>query len=193
LPCGALPIEAGHLGGGGGLIDEDKLFRIKDFLFFPQRLTGRDDVGLILFGRVYFFKGQVDVAEEPGNQLAHLHLSASSINPICVWLQLESLVPAILNLNMVNEVLTLVKPLDSLEYTDHARSIAVFIQSEFRPAQVGSFMERKENLTKDEVRGPRYCFPARDIAPHVIRDFQFPLSKFVEWPFRSRDSAQTGL
>jgi hypothetical protein len=23
-------IEAGHFGGGGGLIDEDKLFRIKD-------------------------------------------------------------------------------------------------------------------------------------------------------------------
>jgi hypothetical protein len=45
-------IEAGHLGGGGGLIDEDKLFRIKDFLFFPQRLTGRGDVGPILFGRV---------------------------------------------------------------------------------------------------------------------------------------------
>jgi hypothetical protein len=38
-------IEAGHLGGGGGLIDEDKLFRIKDFLFFPERLTGRSDVG----------------------------------------------------------------------------------------------------------------------------------------------------
>jgi hypothetical protein len=45
-------IEAGHLGGGGGLIDEDKLFWVKDFLFFPQRLTGRGDVGPILFGRV---------------------------------------------------------------------------------------------------------------------------------------------
>jgi hypothetical protein len=28
------------------------LFRIKDFLFFPQGLTGRGDVGPILFGRV---------------------------------------------------------------------------------------------------------------------------------------------
>src|SRR6266852_4324478 len=37
---------------GGGLIDEDKLLRIKDFLFFPQGLTGRGDVGPILFGRV---------------------------------------------------------------------------------------------------------------------------------------------
>jgi hypothetical protein len=45
-------IEAGHLGSGGGLIDEDKLFRIKGFLLFPQRLTGRGDVGPILFGRV---------------------------------------------------------------------------------------------------------------------------------------------
>jgi hypothetical protein len=45
-------IEAGHLGGGGGLIDEEKLFRINDFLFFPERLTGRGDVGPILFGRV---------------------------------------------------------------------------------------------------------------------------------------------
>ena len=38
---------------GGGLIDEDKLLRIKDFLFFPQGLTGRGDVGPILFGRVW--------------------------------------------------------------------------------------------------------------------------------------------
>jgi len=45
-------IEAGHLGGGGGLIDEDKSFRIKGFLFFPQGLTGRGDVGPVLFGRV---------------------------------------------------------------------------------------------------------------------------------------------
>jgi hypothetical protein len=28
------------------------LFRIKGFLFFPQGLTGRSDVGPILFGRV---------------------------------------------------------------------------------------------------------------------------------------------
>jgi hypothetical protein len=45
-------IEAGHLGGGGGLIEEDKLFRIKGFLFFPRGLTGRGDVGPILFGHV---------------------------------------------------------------------------------------------------------------------------------------------
>jgi hypothetical protein len=31
------------------------LFRIKGFLFFPQRLTGRGDVGPILFGRVKAF------------------------------------------------------------------------------------------------------------------------------------------
>jgi hypothetical protein len=48
-------IEAGHLGGGGGLIDEDKVLRIKGWLFFPQRLTGRGDVGPILLGRVYAF------------------------------------------------------------------------------------------------------------------------------------------
>jgi hypothetical protein len=85
LPCGALPIETGHLGGGGGLIDEDKLFRIKDFLFFPQRLTGRDDVGPILFGRVYFFKGQVDVAEEPGNHdwLTFTFLQAQLTRSVC--------------------------------------------------------------------------------------------------------------
>jgi len=40
------------LGGGGGLIDEDKLFWIKELLFFPERLTGRGDVGPILFGRL---------------------------------------------------------------------------------------------------------------------------------------------
>jgi hypothetical protein len=59
-----------------------------------------------------FFKGQVDVAEEPGNpRLAHLHLFFRQaklklcksnirlfryklLNPICVRLKLESLVPA---------------------------------------------------------------------------------------------------
>jgi hypothetical protein len=45
-------IEPGHLGGGSGLIDEDKFLRIKGWLFFPQRLTGRGDVGPILFGCV---------------------------------------------------------------------------------------------------------------------------------------------
>jgi len=46
-------IEAGHLGGGGGgLIDEDKLLRIKGWLFLPQGLTGRSDVRSILFGCV---------------------------------------------------------------------------------------------------------------------------------------------
>ena len=48
-------VEAGHFGGGGGLIDEDKLLRIKGWLFFPQGLTGRGDVGPILFRRVYAF------------------------------------------------------------------------------------------------------------------------------------------
>src|SRR5260221_8065475 len=43
-------IEPGHLGGGSGLIDEDKFLRIKGWLFFPHRLTGRGDVGPILFG-----------------------------------------------------------------------------------------------------------------------------------------------
>src|SRR5260370_40895379 len=59
-----------------------------------------------------FFKGQVDVVEEPRNpRLAHLHLffrqanlklckrtirlfSYKLLNPICVWLKRESLVPA---------------------------------------------------------------------------------------------------
>src|SRR5712671_3987966 len=59
-----------------------------------------------------FFKGQVDVVEEPGNpRLAHLHLFFRQANlklckspirlfrykllhPICVWLKRESLVPA---------------------------------------------------------------------------------------------------
>ena len=45
-------IEARHLGGGSGLIDEDKFPRIKGWLFFPQRLAGRGDVGPILFGCV---------------------------------------------------------------------------------------------------------------------------------------------
>ena len=49
------PIEASHFGGGGGLIDEDKLLRIKGWLFFPQGLTSRGDVGPILFRRVYTF------------------------------------------------------------------------------------------------------------------------------------------
>src|SRR5260221_10333427 len=58
-----------------------------------------------------FFKGQVDVVEEPGNpRLAHLHLFFRQANlklckrtirlfrykllhPICVWLKRESLVP----------------------------------------------------------------------------------------------------
>src|SRR6202521_2930859 len=107
-------IEAGHFGGGGGLIDEDKLLRIKGWLFFPQGLTGRGDVGPILFRRVYalFFKGQVDVVEEPRNpRLAHLHLFFRQtrlklckstirlfrykfLNQICMWLKRESLVPA---------------------------------------------------------------------------------------------------
>jgi hypothetical protein len=67
--CLAEPIEAGHLGGGGGLIDEDKLLRIKGWLFFPQGLTSRGDVGPILFGCVYalFFKGQFDVVQKPGD------------------------------------------------------------------------------------------------------------------------------
>src|SRR5712672_2549182 len=59
-----------------------------------------------------FFKGQVDVVEEPRNpRLAHLHLffrqanlklskrtirffSYKLLNPICMWLKRESLVPA---------------------------------------------------------------------------------------------------
>src|SRR5258708_33957528 len=59
-----------------------------------------------------FFKGQVDVVEEPGNpRLAHLHLFFRQaalklckrtirlfryklLNPICMWLKRESLVPA---------------------------------------------------------------------------------------------------
>src|SRR5216684_6241095 len=105
-------IKAGHLGGGSSLIDEDKLLRIKGSLFFPQGLTGRSDVGAILFGWVYaFFKGQVDVVEEPRNpRLAHLHLFFRQanlklckrtirlfryklLNPICMWLKREVLYP----------------------------------------------------------------------------------------------------
>ena len=59
-----------------------------------------------------FFKGQVDVTEKPGNpRLAHVHLFFRQanlklcksairlfryklLNPICVWLKRESLVPA---------------------------------------------------------------------------------------------------
>ena len=41
-------IKAGHLSGGGSLIDEDKSFRIKSGLFFLQRLTGGDDIFPIL-------------------------------------------------------------------------------------------------------------------------------------------------
>jgi hypothetical protein len=70
-------IKAGHLGGGGGLIDEDKFLRIKGLLLFPQGPAGRRDIGPVLFGGVHalFFKGQVDVVEEPRNcRLAHRHL-----------------------------------------------------------------------------------------------------------------------
>ena len=45
-------IEAGHLGGGSSLIDEDKFLRIKGQLFFLQGFTGRGDVGPVLFGCV---------------------------------------------------------------------------------------------------------------------------------------------
>jgi hypothetical protein len=46
-------IETGHLGGGDGFIDEDKLFRVKGWLFFPPGLTGGDDIFTILFGGVH--------------------------------------------------------------------------------------------------------------------------------------------
>src|SRR5215470_16872321 len=46
-------IETGHLGGGAGLINEDKSFRIKGWLCFPQGLTSRDDVFPILLRGVY--------------------------------------------------------------------------------------------------------------------------------------------
>jgi hypothetical protein len=48
----AFALRGGHLGGGSGLINEDKLFRIKGWRFSPQSLTGtgRGDVGRILFG-----------------------------------------------------------------------------------------------------------------------------------------------
>jgi hypothetical protein len=46
-------IEAGHLGGGAGLIDEDKSLRVKGLLLFPQGAAGRRDVGPVLFGGVH--------------------------------------------------------------------------------------------------------------------------------------------
>ena len=48
-------VEPRHLGGGGGLIDEDKVLRIKGRLFFPQRPAGRGNIGPILFGCVNAF------------------------------------------------------------------------------------------------------------------------------------------
>src|ERR1700674_2946431 len=107
-------IKAGHLGGGGGLIDEDKLLRIKGLLLFPPGPTGRRDLGPVLFGGVHalFFKGQVEVVEEPRNcRLAHRHLffrQAISklrkrtirlfrykfLNQIGMWFKRERLVPA---------------------------------------------------------------------------------------------------
>src|SRR5215470_894961 len=61
-PCGTFStslafrspaIETGHLGGGAGLINEDKSFRIKGWLCFPQGLTSRDDVFPIWLRGVY--------------------------------------------------------------------------------------------------------------------------------------------
>jgi hypothetical protein len=46
-------IKTGHLGGGGGFIDEDKPFRIKGWLFLPQGLTGSGDIFTIFFGGVH--------------------------------------------------------------------------------------------------------------------------------------------
>jgi hypothetical protein len=43
-------IVSGHLGGGGGFVDEDKSLRIEARLLFAQGLTGRDDVFPILLG-----------------------------------------------------------------------------------------------------------------------------------------------
>ena len=48
-------IEAGHVGGSGSLIDEDKFLRIKGWLFFPQGFAGRGDVAPILLGCVNAF------------------------------------------------------------------------------------------------------------------------------------------
>jgi len=54
-------IESGHLGGGGGFVDEDKSFRIKSPLFLPQDLTGSGDVFPVLLGSVHalFLKGSL--------------------------------------------------------------------------------------------------------------------------------------
>ena len=54
-------IVSGHLGGGGGFVDEDKSFRIKSPLFLPQDLTGSGDVFPVLLGSVHalFLKGSL--------------------------------------------------------------------------------------------------------------------------------------
>ncbi len=54
-------IVSGHLGGGGGFVDEGKSLRIKGRLLFPQDLTGSGDVFPILLGSVHalFFKGSL--------------------------------------------------------------------------------------------------------------------------------------
>jgi hypothetical protein len=58
------------------IIDEDKLFPVKGWLFSPQGLAGRGDIRPILLRCMEaFFKGRVDVVEEPRNpRLPHLHL-----------------------------------------------------------------------------------------------------------------------
>ena len=57
LALGSPTIKAGHLGGRCGFINEDKSFRIKGRLCYPQGLTGGGDIISILFGRVdAFFK-----------------------------------------------------------------------------------------------------------------------------------------
>ena len=45
----------GHLGGRCGFINEDKSFRIKGRLCYPQGPTGGGDIISILFGRVDTF------------------------------------------------------------------------------------------------------------------------------------------
>ena len=55
---GSPAIKTGHLGGHCGFINEDKSFRIKGRLCYPQGLTGGGDIISILFGRVdTFFLG----------------------------------------------------------------------------------------------------------------------------------------
>jgi len=81
------------------------------------------------------------------------------------------------------------KPVDRLEYTDYARSIAAFIRSEFRiqPTKLERFVAGNENLTEDELRGGILFFGKGHCATchsgPYFSDFKFHVVVFPQLGF----------